>query len=129
MKGTVVVLLLYEGSGNDASRRIYYDPVNKSIRILNLVAQRRVLRSAPQFLTVTSSLIPSASFSSLQTLARYFNILVEGGVVISRKLVNISRIVVGGILSCDSQLFTVPEKRNRLFINLVHKVHCCINAI
>lgn len=60
------------------------------------------------------------SFSLLQTLAKYFKILVEGGVVISRKLVNMSRIVVGGILSCDSQDFSVPERGNKFFIRPVY---------
>lgn len=33
MKGTVVVPLLNEGSGNDANRRIYHDPAGNRINI------------------------------------------------------------------------------------------------
>lgn len=52
----------------------------------------------------------SASFWLVHVAARYFSSVVDGGVVISRNLVNKSLTVADGILSCLSHVLTNPVK-------------------
>lgn len=59
---------------------------------------------------MANSLSWAASFWSVQALDKYFSTVVDGGVVMSRNLVNICRTVTAGNLSCCSHVFIAPRR-------------------
>lgn len=69
-----------------------------------------------------------ASPSSVQQLAKYFKIVVEGGVVMSKNLVNMSRTDTAGSLSCLSHVLTAPIKiaKNEIIFSVVFTSHYMI---